>query len=497
VPRIPVSGIDYHGADFQNFGVGIREQWAPGDKFKADLGVRFDGQNQHYGINPLNPTLPGNPSDVNPSSITSKYLNPRETEPRIALNYQSDPANSFRVGYGRSTVFLVAQTAGTPAQIFNYAPFLNVPPVAGFSCGSGVPHAPAVPCQNYAQQLYWLYDQNFDAPDLGGALPALYNNYDFTWQHQFPNGWGMRLTPFYKLGTNLPSFALVTGLAAGAAVFTVNNIGINRTTGAEFGLNTPDRPVGLSGFLAMTYQNVIGSTPPLIGGEDALPINGSGSLELGDTYRAGYVSPFSARLGLDFKTKTGWRISPVLQYDRGYPFNVGDLIASSSPFFNGAFLNIPQVNFGPGVTAIPGYQSNAGASNSTNYFDPANPGNALRPNIAWTRGTPSTPSSGGALWKPNLNAQLTVEYKLQKNTFGVLVQNLFGNAYNGTIPTINPYYQPVGTGLSGPQTGLNPFYNPARGFANIPKDAYAFTNGAYLLLPTTPMNFQLYYQRNL
>jgi hypothetical protein len=394
-------------------------------------------------------------------------------------------------------VFLVAQTAGTPAQIFNYAPFLNVPPVAGFSCGSGVPHSPAVPCQNYAQQLYWLYDQNFDAPDLGGALPALYNNYDFTWQHQFPNGWGMRLTPFYKLGTNLPSFALVTGLAAGAAVFTVNNIGINRTTGAEFGLNTPDRPVGLSGFLAMTYQNVIGSTPPLIGGEDALPINGSGSLELGDTYRAGYVSPFSARLGLDFKTKTGWRISPVLQYDRGYPFNVGNLIASSSPFYNGAFLNIPQVNFGPGVTAIPGFQSNAGASNSTNYFDPANPGNALRPNIAWTRGTPSTPSSGGALWKPNLNAQLTVEYKLQKNTFGVLVQNLFGNAYNGTIPTINPYYQPVGTGLSGPQTGLNPFYNPSRGFANIPKDAYAFTNGAYLLLPTTPMNFQVYFQRNL
>jgi hypothetical protein len=123
--------------------------------------------------------------------------------------------------------------------------------------------------------------------------------------------------------------------------------------------------------------------------------------------------------------------------------------------------------------------------------------NALNPNIAWTRGTPATSSSGGALWKSNVNAQMTIEYKLQRNTFGVLFNNLFGNAYNGTVPVINPYYQPVGTGLSGPQTGLNPYYQPSRGFTNVPKDAYAFTNGAYLLIPNIPMNFQVYFQRSL
>jgi hypothetical protein len=362
-----------------------------------------------------------------------------------------------------------------------------------------------VKCQNYAQQLFWLYDQNFDAPDLGGALPALYNNYDFTWQHQFPNGWGMRLTPFYKLGTNLPSFALVNNLAAGAAVFTVNNKGINRTTGVEFGLNTPDRPVGLSGFLSMTYQNVLGSTPPLISGEDALPINGSGSLSLGDVYRAGYVSPFSARLGVDYKTKSGWRFNPILQYDRGYPFALGNTIASSCPFANGQFLNVVQSNIsngcgfygGPGVTAIPGFQAQGGSSNSTNYFDPANPGSALNPNLAWTRGTPATSASGGALWKGNLSSQMTIEYKRNRNTFGVQFLNMFGNAYNGVVPIINPYYQPVGTGLSGPKTGQSPFNVPNRGLVNVPSDAYAFTNGAYLLIPNQPMTWQVYFQRNL
>jgi hypothetical protein len=501
IPRMPVSGINYNQALFQNFGYGIREQWAPNDRLKADLGVRFDGQNQKYGFNPFNPTEPGNPSDVSPASIGPKFTQPRETEPRVALSYQMDPNDSLRAGYGRSTVFLTGQTAGTPAGMYNAAPFAKVPALPGFTCGSGG-HNPGVtvPCQNYAQQLYWLYDQNFDAPDLGGALPALYNNYDITYQHQFTNGWGMRVTPFYKLGTNLPSFALVTGLAAGAAVFEVNNQGINRTTGVEFGVNTPDHPTGLSGFLSMTYQNVLGSTPPLIGGEDALPINGSGSLGLGDVYRAGYVSPFTTRLGAEFKTRNGWRLSPVLQYDRGYPFNVGDTIASGCGVLpNGGFANIPQSNIanGCGVTAIAGYQAQSGTSVATRYFDPANPGTGINPNIAWTRGTPSTPSSGGALWKSNLQAQMTIEYKVQRNTFGVLFNNLFGNAYNGTIPGINPYYQPVANGLSGPQTGINPLYNPSRGFVNIPKDAYAFTNGAYLLLPNEPMSFQVYFQRSL
>ncbi|MGH7754839.1 MAG: TonB-dependent receptor domain-containing protein, partial [Vulcanimicrobiaceae bacterium] len=499
VPRIPVSGINYNGALFHSYGIGVREQYAATDRLKFDIGGRFDQQIQDYGYNPLNPTLPGNPSDVNPAGITPTYLEPHELQPRAAVSYQAGPNDAFRASYGRSIIFLNGQTAGTPAGFYNYQPFLNVPAKpGGFQCGSGVAGAPPVPCQNYAQQLYWLYDQNFDAPDLGAALPAIYSNYDFSYSHQFNNGFAFKVTPFYKLGVHLPSFALVTSLAAGAAVFTVNNEGINRTTGVEFGLTSPDRPYGLSGFLTATYQNVLGSTPPLVGGEDALPINGSGSLGLGDVYRAGYVSPFSTRIGFEYKMRNGLSIIPIIQYDRGYPFNIGNTIASSC-LINGAFHNVQQVNFGCGVTQIPAYQAQTGTAASTNYYDPAYSGNTLNPNIAGTRGTPETASAGGALYKANVEANLTVQYKAGRSTFGVLISNLFGNQYNGVIPTINPYYQPVANGLSGPQTGANPYapLYPNRGFANVPSNAYAFTNGAYLLIPNAPTSFQFYYQLGL
>jgi hypothetical protein len=407
-----------------------------------------------------------------------------------------------RIGYGRSAVFLNAQTAGTPAGLLNAGAFVAVPPKpGGFTCGSGVANAPTLVCQNYAQQLYWLYDQNFDAPDLGGGLPAIYSNYDFTYQHQFGDGLAMKVTPFSRYGSQLPSFAYVTNLGAGSAVFTVNNKGINKTSGIEFGLNTKTVPYGFSGFLSATYQNAINSTPPLTNQEDSLPINESGSLALNDTYRAGYVSPVTVRIGAEYKTKDGFRINPILQFNNGYPYSIGTTTPSNTTI-NGSFYNIPQVNFGGGTTYILGYEDAAGSALSTQYYDPAYPGNSFNPNIAATRGTPATSSTGGVLWHPNLRADLTLEYKHGHNVLGVQIMNLFGTWYNGLVPQVNPYYQPVANGVSGPLTGVNPYATvyPNRGFANIPQDMYAFNNGAYIYVPNSgngsmPGNvLQFYYQ---
>lgn len=519
LPKLPISGINYNRSDFQVFGVGLRDQITVGQKLKLDLGVREEGANYKFGRNPYNPTDLTNPSDVDPSAITKKYLNPRDTEPRAAIAYQFGRDDAVRASYGRSVIFLNAQTAGTPAALYNGSntALANVPALdtaANPACGSGTNNAraaatgsPFFKCANYAQELYWLYDQNFDAPDLGAAEAQFASNYDFTYQHQFKNGAGLRLTPFYKLSTGLPSFALVrqtTDPVTGqilSQVFTVNNEGINRTTGVELGFTTPDVKYGFSGFFSATYQNVLGSAPPLLGGEDALPINGSGSLALGDVYRAGYVSPFTIRTGGTYKTKSGLSFTPTLQYDRGYPFNVGDTIASSR-VINGVFQNIPQVNFGAGTTKIGGYLGATGPGVATNYVDPAFPGNSLRPNIAATRGTPSTPSSGGALYKPTLTANFTTQYTSGRNTIGIQIQNLFGNEYNGVIPQVNPFYQAVATGVSGPQTGQLPQTNPTfqggiyqnRGYANVPTDAYAYRNGAYLIVPGAPTRLTFFYQ---
>ncbi len=450
------------------------------------------------------------------------------TEPRAAVAYQMGPNDALRFGYGRSVVFANAQTFGDPAALYNYQPFLNVPPLdhPGLTypaCGSGTNNTRKTRvtingvfqgysnlfyCQNYAQELFWQYDQFHVAPDIGSIYPAIYVNYDMTYQHQFHNGVGVRLTPFYKRASSLPSYALISQVIDPATgqilseVFNTNNLGVNRTTGVEFGLTTPDREVGISGFLSMTYQNVFSSTPPLIGGEDSLPINGSGSLALGDVYRAGYVSPFVARTGFEWKTRGGLRVNPILQYDRGYPYNVGTTIASNQ-VFGCCFYNIPQVNFGAGVTQIPATRQRPGPA--------CRRSSAIRSSAA----TPSIRTSTRRAARPNrpppaascpsreLDADLSVELTRGRNTFGILMQNVFGNVYYGSHLLVNPYYQPVATGLAGPQTGQIPQANPGyasgvfvnRGFANVPASAYG--NGPYVLLPSQPFNVQVYYQREI
>lgn len=514
--KLPISGINYNGAHFLSFAIAVRNQIQIREKLKLDLGARYDGDTYHYGPNQFNtnPADLNNPSDVNPATLANKYINPRTIDPRAAISYQFGPNDAVNAVYGRSTTFLNAQTSGTPAGLYNANALTKVPAldtVANPACGSGANPAGLFKCANYAQQLYWLYDQNFDAPDLGGAQEQIASNYSFTYQHQFNNGFAAKLTPFYKLSTGLPSFALLsetTNPVTGAIlseVFSANNNGINRTTGVEFGLTTPEKKYGLDGFFSATYQNVLTTAPPLITGEDSLPIITSGSLSLGNVYRAGYVSPFVARVGAEYKTRFGLRINPVLQYDIGYPFSVGDLIASRSPV-DGAFANIPQVNVGPGRTTIPGFNGATGGALATNFVDPANPGSVFKPNVAATRGTPETAAAGGVLFHPELSANLTIEYKIGRSTYGVLANNLFGSDYYGIIPQVNPYYQPVSTGVAGPQTGKPKQVDPTfangiyqnRGYSVVPTDSYAFKNGAYILpfgTPSTnPVRFQFYYQ---
>jgi hypothetical protein len=226
------------------------------------------------------------------------------------------------------------------------------------------------------------------------------------------------------------------------------------------------------------------------------------------------VSPVNLRIGGTYNFHNGLSITPVLQYDIGFPYNIGDVIAAE--IAPGVYANVPQVNFGPGLSTIAGYQNQTGSNVSTNYYDPAFPGTTSHPLIAATRGTPASASNGGVLWNPNLEANLTVQYKRNRSVVGLAITNLFGNAYNGSIPLINPYYQPVANGLSGPLTNANPLqstYGSYRGAGNIPHDTCAFTNCAYLLTsgapasseqgvyptlsPLQPTTFTLYYQYKL
>jgi hypothetical protein len=518
-PRLPSWGIGYNGTEFQNWGGGIRVQYNPTGKLHLDLGVRDEGQNQHWygqlgqygegapstGVTTGGVTVPiNNPYDVLTTSWTNNVLHPTALEPRGAASYQFDPNDSIRVSYGRSAVFANAQTGGTPFHLYGIQPYLSIPAKAGSMCGWAA--TALFPCQSYAAELYWAGD-NLEAPDAGNGLPAIYNNYDFSYNHLFSNGMGMRITPFYKEGTDLPTFFLLNPVLG---IFAVSNQGLNKTTGAEFDLTTPQRAVGISGFFAATYQNVLSTTAPFTTAENAVPLVSSASLALHDLYRAGYVSPASFRIGGTDQYKSGFSISPQIETNIGYPYSIGNMIAAE--IGPGVYANIPQVDFGPGITG--GNASliggSPGAAVATNYYDPSDPGSSSHPNIDATRGTPGTSANGGYLSHWNMNAAVTLQYKWGRSTIGIQFLNLFGNAYNGTVPSINPWYQPVANGKSGPQTGSESCVSQtgsARGcWGSAPIDTYAYTNGAYLLTngnftagaptlgPGQPFTTQLFYQ---
>jgi hypothetical protein len=286
--RLPTVGINYNGTNFQTEGIGLRDQWNPSDKLKLDYGFRVDHANYKYGPNPYNPDL-SNPSDVDPSFITDKVLHPTVLEPRIAISFQPTKNDAIRASYGRSVEFLNAQDAGTPAGLYGANALMNVPVLPGtntsnpatWTCGSGLNSARLLPsganasgkgggyfqCTNYAQQLFWSYDQNFDAPDLGNGTSPTYNNYDLSYQHQFKNGFGMKATGFYRLSSGLPGFFVlaqstdpVTGQIL-YQVFSVNNNAIQKTTGLEMQLTTPEKRVGFSGFRErdVSKRDLVGS----------------------------------------------------------------------------------------------------------------------------------------------------------------------------------------------------------------------------------------------
>jgi hypothetical protein len=551
LPRMPTWGIGYNGTQFQQWGTGLRLQYDPSERVKIDLGLRDEGQLRHWysqldefgqgvpttgyvvtgctaaGFDPK--TLAGyqncpqtkitNPYDV-PSSLWIPP--PTVLQPRGSISWQLDRNDSLRFGYGRSAVFADSQTAGTPFHLWGASPFWSMPAIPA---AAGVPtlcgwntssfRSAVFPCKSFGEQLYWQGD-NLEAPDGEDLPPAIYTNYDLSYNHLFKSGWGMRVTPFIKEGTDLPTYYLLNPVLS---VFAISTQGINKTAGLEFGLTTPTQPIGLSGFLSATYQNVLSTTPPFTTGETTVPLNTLATLELGDLYRAGYVSPFDLRIGAVENLKDGFTISPQIEYNIGYPYSVGNMIAGCVALNpNGTcakYANIAQVDFGPGVTY--GQSSliggNPGASIATNYYDPAYPGNSFKPNVDASRGTPATAANGGILSHPNMQAALSLQWKHQGNTLGVQFLNLFGNAWVNSVPAISPWYQPVANGISGPQTGINSCVNQTgaglRGcYAAIPKESYAFTNGAYLLSngnftgtpafgPITPFSVQVYYQRSL
>jgi hypothetical protein len=488
MPQIPNAGINYHNTDQQMWGVALRDQFSPNDRLHLDLGIRMDGEQNKFGPTPYGNTTT---SDVSPASLSNDFLRPRDLEPRLAVAYQMGQNDAVRFSYGRSVQFFFGQTLGTPWDMSGVSSLLaSIPakPAAIPICGSGY-HGPGTgyvqnpgitnadnpnggyffPCTSYAASLFWGLDQNLDAPDLGGFGPPTYSNFDVGYTHRFTkgvmNGWSTKLTAYTERGFNVEQNVLllngppnpITGQSS-ASVFTTTASGKEKKFGIEAQLTTPDiheGQAGVSGFLTFDYINALTNTPPVAGSSN-LPIMAGQLLLTGQYFKAGYVPPVSAVLGLTYHFKRGITITPTLFANGGYPFGVGQ---SSIGYVNGLLMNTPETNYGAPNLPYAGASGPGNPYNASYYVDPQVPGGYLNPNIAASRGYAEPKIAGNKLTPKELFANLDIEVPISKKaTIGFQVFNLTDNHYG--FPGINTQYQPVATGVAGPATGQLANANP-------------------------------------
>jgi hypothetical protein len=383
-----------------------------------------------------------------------------------------------------------------------YSAFNNVPSYSIFSgLSTGQAQTCGIfangTCSSYAQQLRWNNQNAIEGVPIQPVKPETFTNWEASLSHQFPANVSVKLTPFYRRGYD--QTALVSQPRTGANgqplvdangnyIFgpsTASNLGVSKTTGLEFYL-TKEAQYGLSGSFSATYINEISNVIPTTGGEDFFPQIPYQSLELGNLYRVGFLSPFQATLALQYKTRGGWRLNPVVSYNKGYPIGAGKL----APYVvNGVPYNLINTNI----------TSPFGSTGAYAYVDPTNPGTVFNPVIYATRGTPDGNSAGGTLSSAHFNTNVSLEFSPpgSHNTFGVLVNNLFNQLYG--VPGLNGRWQPVATGIGGPLTGTSSTYTayPEIGVSGTyARNRYGYD--PYLISPTrTPTTFRLYYQLGL
>lgn len=465
VPKVPIDQ-EIVPVDAQYWAVFAQDTFSPTDRLKILGGLRLDGAN----------------IKTPDSTMSAETGKPRVLEPHFGFTYQLTNRDYLRATYGRSVEFPPLGDYYNTENTHRFDPFRGIPAHYAVCGPTG-----DKPCADYAQELFWEYQNTVNGVQSTPVKPETFANIDVSYGHQFPHNVAIKITPFYRRGYDVVTLATTVNHfdpTTGAPVFNpsvASNNGINKTTGIEF-LLTKDQQFGFSGQLALTYINELSNVPPLpaVGLEDFFPSIPQASLDLGNLYRVGYLSPFQGVLSMQYRTRTGWRVNPIVTYNKGYPMGAGTV---SAFYVNGKAYNLPSTN----VTAF------NGSTGADYYVDPQNPGSVFHPNIAAGRGTPDGASPGGFLSSARFNTNLSVEYSPPgaNSTFGVLATNLFNQLYG--LPFLNPRWQPIATGIGGPSTGRTGLAGFA-GFANYTADQFGYA--PFVDRPNQfPVQYRFYYQQ--
>ncbi|MDQ6781224.1 MAG: TonB-dependent receptor, partial [Candidatus Eremiobacteraeota bacterium] len=224
-----------------------------GGKWILEPGIRWDLE--HYAISPIIDPTTGLPSVGTQFPFSNSFVSPR-----FAVTYQADQNNVFRASYG-----YLGQFIGTA-----YAEDFSIDQL----------NPPGSSAHGYFFN--------------GGLKPSIARSYDASWEHQFPHGVSLRLTPYIHNNDNYVVEYRPPGSVNKLRPTLFTNGAATRTRGVELGVSR-EVPVGLSTFFSFTYNdtksNVIGLAGPFFGGRNS---NTLATIAAKDFEPASYAAPWSS-----------------------------------------------------------------------------------------------------------------------------------------------------------------------------------------------------------
>jgi hypothetical protein len=481
--------------DYHRSNLWLQDRWQPNNNWTIDYGVRWDEadlslpgntaqQNLFYyttgNCNALaGPTAGCQYFDQPGVAVGADVTRPSFVSPRIALTYQINPSNVLRASYGRFIEFTpisnIENTYNIPAVAagctiangcFTPLPGYNPTCVNGIITGAAGHGGPCNGIANLYQQIVEDLNKNVFA-QYTPVRPQLATSADFSIEHDFGNGLEIKVTPYYRKGTDyvVSSSPLLFVLSNGQSVFgspRESNAGVNYNTGIEFSL---DRAVtyGLSGFIHATYDNTLANYD-----SDFFPSVNPAAVAANHFFHVSFVSPVTATGNLTLNTRGGLHVYANVPFVSGYRYGVG---TKTFVFINGVPTQVLNTDLA---------ENALGRNPLTNayYFtDPTNPGTLQHPNITSSRGTPEGPDPGSLFGPAIAYLNLTVAHDIGAGPhhlqLGLRADNIFGN-YSVNAPGLNPLWVSNGIGVYGKDSGLqNPFFTQNEPYqANLGPYAY-------------------------
>jgi outer membrane receptor protein involved in Fe transport len=174
-------------------GVYIQDQMRLGERWRADVGIRYD--RMHYD------------KKVNDDTSEDQY------SPRFGLAYSIDPKTNLRFSYGRMIQFVYAQAVE----------------------------------RNYTDPMWNFYYGNAD------LKPERCTQYDLGWERQVSSDYTLQITPFYRKYKDLLQTTFLDPTNPETSPIIFDNLGEGTSKGIEI-LLTRHPNKNLSGWLSYTYS---------------------------------------------------------------------------------------------------------------------------------------------------------------------------------------------------------------------------------------------------